>query len=109
MERPIASRLFDPAKVKETLRLIRADDQIVELRVLEATKTSNSWPATHSGYFDDPEKLVTTLHRSARRPGFTSPSIPSKPRCWLARTTACAKRPKGAVPTTPTLRRGAGC
>lgn len=65
MSRPPNSPLADAGAVREALRLI-VGDGVTELRALEATTIAGDrWPATYSGYFDDPDALVqaiTTLH-----------------------------------------------
>jgi hypothetical protein len=53
--------LFDPAHVLKTLNVIRAEGQVIEVRVLEGLIGGGNWPATYSGYFNDPAKVVEAL------------------------------------------------
>lgn len=56
----------DTHEIVESLQLIVAPGQVTELRALDASIDSDGrWPATYSGYFDDPRKLaqaVATIH-----------------------------------------------
>ncbi len=53
--------LFESKLVLDALRIIRAPNQVVELRVLEGVTGHGGWPATWNGYFHDPEQLVASL------------------------------------------------
>ena len=55
------TQLFDADEVRRTLQLLLPAGQVTELRALEATTTSDRWPHTASGYFDDSEKLLAAL------------------------------------------------
>jgi len=64
MTRTPQTPLADADAVREAFRLI-VGDGVTELRALDATSPGDHWPATYSGYFDDPDALVqaiTTLH-----------------------------------------------
>ncbi|MDG2012396.1 MAG: hypothetical protein P8J33_02755, partial [Pirellulaceae bacterium] len=53
--------LYDREEVIRSVRLLVGDGQVTELRALSATTTSDRWPNTFSGYFDDAEKLADAL------------------------------------------------
>lgn len=50
----------DAAEIKKALRLI-AGDSVTELRALGATIGNDRFPATYSGYFDEPNKLAKAV------------------------------------------------
>jgi hypothetical protein len=54
--------LVDPIEVRRTLELLLPPGQVTEVRALEATFFGDrSWPATLSGYFNDPDALLEAL------------------------------------------------
>lgn len=56
------SKLFDSEEVKRAIDLIAEPDEVFELRLLNATTSSDRrWTKTYSGYFDDPEKAIVAL------------------------------------------------
>ncbi len=50
----------DPRAIIQAIHLI-AEGNVTELRALEATIAGDRWPATYSGYFDDPEQLAKAV------------------------------------------------
>lgn len=54
-------QLFDAREVRGTLQLLLAPEQVTELRILDAVTGADRWPHIASGYFDDPEKLISAL------------------------------------------------
>lgn len=55
------TNLFEPTQVVEALSLIEDAGQVFEVRVLEGIIGNSTWPATLSGYFNDPSKVVEAL------------------------------------------------
>jgi hypothetical protein len=53
--------LFDADLVVAALGAIRDPEQVIEVRVLDATTRSSTWEATQSGYFNDATKVVEAL------------------------------------------------
>lgn len=61
-------QLADADEVRRALALLLPAGQMTELRILDAVTSSDRWPHTASGYFDDADKLVAALEgvRTAR-------------------------------------------
>jgi hypothetical protein len=55
--------MLDEAAVLSALAQISGPGQVFEVRVLDGTDGSSSWPATFSGYFNDPHKVVESLQK----------------------------------------------
>src|SRR5262245_36795710 len=54
-------QLFEPGEVRRALELLLQPGQVTELRILDATTSSDRRPHTGSGYFDDAARLVQAL------------------------------------------------
>lgn len=65
---PPVMQLFDTDEVRRTLQLLLPAGQVTELRILDAVTTSDRWPHTAAGYFDDAAQLIAALDsvRSAK-------------------------------------------
>jgi hypothetical protein len=57
-----AETLVDAAEVRRALALLLPAGQVTELRILGAVTTTDRWPHTASGYFDDASKLSEALN-----------------------------------------------
>ncbi len=91
--------LFETEFVHQALRVIRAPDQVVELRVLDATVTIGNWPATWSGYFDDPARLVESLKAVRSATGVYITPNPVKPALLARASNRLRKAGKGTGTT----------
>lgn len=54
-------RKYDLRAIEQTIRLIVGDNQVTELRALEACTSNNRRPQTVSGYFDNPHTLARAV------------------------------------------------
>ncbi len=70
----------DPRAIIQAIRLIVAEGNVTELRALEATIAGDRWPATYSGYFDDPEQLAKAVGTIKTAKGIYFVPNPTEPR-----------------------------
>lgn len=52
---------IDPVEIRRTLSILTQPEQVIELRVLNATKDASRYAYQASGYFNDPEALIKAL------------------------------------------------
>lgn len=63
-------RLIDSNEIKRAYSLLVGDDQVVELRILEASVSSNGqYRGTYGGYFNNVEALLSALSQIQRAKG----------------------------------------
>lgn len=88
-------RLFEATFVLQAFQLIRADDQVMEVRVLGGVVGSGGWPTTLSGYFDDPVKLIEALKTLRAAVGIYITVNPVNPDLQARAHNRLRKAPKG--------------
>ena len=70
---------YDTQHIVEAVRLIVGDGNVTELRALDATVGGDRYPATYSGYFNDPEKLAQAAATIRTAKGIYITPNPVKP------------------------------
>ena len=99
-------RLFDAELVRQAVSTIRTADQVIEVRLLDAVIGSGGWPATWSGYYNDPDKVVDSLGTVRSATGIYLTINPVNPALLARANNRLRKAPKGeSTNDTDILRR----
>ncbi len=96
-------RLFDRDQVTRAVELIAEPGGIVELRLLNAAMNGDRWPATYSGYFDEPCELATALQDVTSASGCYLTINPIDPALLARACNRLAKAAKGGTTADPNV------
>lgn len=95
MKNLVTRALVDREAISVTMRLLIEPGGVTELRALEATTQSDSWPRTWSGYFDDSEKLAAAASQLRTSKGIYLVPNPVEPALLARAANRLRKTPRG--------------
>ncbi len=89
------SKQHDRDEIVRFATILMDGESVIELRALDATVGTDRWPATYSGYFNDPDKLVAAVLTIKTAKGIYATMNPCNPALLARGKNRIRKAPKG--------------